>query len=173
MNAKAVKPSPPSVTDATATSIAAPAAIAVTKEKKLSQRAQNAAEQWKSEPELQKALAGLSRNIVTARQSKGLKLTHLAKVAGLPLSTVFAAESGLHNLSLVTLLKIATALNVDAGSLLPTRDGLQSASSATAVSKIVEGCLETVLLDQRAAASRIEQTLSYIISLQSTAKPKP
>lgn len=169
MNAKVVKPFSPPVAEDAATSTA-PAA---SKDKKPSQRAQTAAALWKSEPELQKAFAGLSKNIIAARERQGMKLSHLAKIAGLPLSTIFAAESGVHNLSLVTLLKIATALNVDAGSLLPTMDAEQTSSGTAAISKIVEGCLETVLLDHRVAVNRIEQTLSYISSLQPTPKSKP
>lgn len=168
MNAKVVKPLPPSVPNPDP-----PTAPALSNVKKPSQRAQSAAALWKSEPELQQAFAGLSKNIVAERERQGMKLTHLAKAAGLPLSTIFAAESGVHNLSLVTLLKIAKALDVDAGSLMPTKDAVQASTGAVAISKIVEGCLETVLLDHRAAATRIEQTLNYISSLQRKPKPQP
>jgi len=136
-------------------------------------RAASAAAQWVNEPEILKAFAALSRNITAARNRQNMTLTKLAIGAGLPVSTVFAAESGTHNISLATLLRIASSLNVEAGTLLPTKNDEQIESGGSAISKIVEGCLEAVLSDQRATSSRIEQTLKYINSLQPPLRPKP
>ncbi len=119
-----------------------------------------------SSPQTIEMLAFVSARIQEARQQQHLSLSKLARAASLPISTIFSAESGNNNISLGTLLKIAEALNLQVRDLLPGKDEPKTDGEGASVSKIVEGCLETVLVDHQNTAKRIEQTLTYIASLR-------
>lgn len=61
----------------------------------------------------------VGREIVKIRKARGMTQTLLARTASVPTNVVFSAENGLHNTSLVTLAKIADALEVDLRDLMP------------------------------------------------------
>ena len=61
----------------------------------------------------------VGRKIVEVRKARGMSQTMLARTAAVPTHVVFSAENGLHNTSLVTLAKIADALEVDLRDLMP------------------------------------------------------
>ena len=61
----------------------------------------------------------VGRKIVEVREARGMSQTMLARTASVPTHLVFSAENGLHNTSLVTLAKIAEALEVDLRDLMP------------------------------------------------------
>jgi transcriptional regulator with XRE-family HTH domain len=60
----------------------------------------------------------LSRNLVSLRQVRSLTQDSLAKVAGVPRSTIANLESGTGNPSLTVLIKVANALGVPVDELL-------------------------------------------------------
>ena len=61
----------------------------------------------------------VGREIVKVRKARGITQTMLARTASVPTNVVFSAENGLHNTSLVTLAKIADALEVNLRDLMP------------------------------------------------------
>ena len=61
----------------------------------------------------------VGRKIVDARKVRGITQAALARALFVPPSVIFWAENGLHNTSLITLAKIAAALEVDMRELLP------------------------------------------------------
>ena len=61
----------------------------------------------------------VGRKIVEVRKARGMTQAALARTASVPTHVVFSAENGLHNTSLVTLAKIADALEVDLRDLMP------------------------------------------------------
>lgn len=93
--------------------------------------------------ELQKAVGD---RVLQARKARGWNQTQLAREADCPLSTVFTVENGVHNLSLNTLLRLATALKLDMRALLPGPDLDESFVETTSASlKAIEEALESSL----------------------------
>ncbi len=70
------------------------------------------------------ALLQLGRNIRAYREEKGISQEELAHEAGLDRTYVGGAERGERNLTVLSLMKIATPLNVDLEDLV---DGLAEA----------------------------------------------
>lgn len=64
------------------------------------------------------ALVGLGVAIRAARKAKGLSQEALAELADIDRSYMGGIERGEHNLAIMNLLKIATALGITASSLL-------------------------------------------------------
>ncbi|MDO9050646.1 MAG: helix-turn-helix transcriptional regulator [Methylotenera sp.] len=64
------------------------------------------------------ALVGLGVAIRAARQAQGLSQEALAEIAGIDRSYMGGIERGEHNLAIMNLLKIASALGVNASTLI-------------------------------------------------------
>jgi len=61
----------------------------------------------------------VGREIAKVRKARGMTQAMLARTASVPTFVVFSAENGRHNTSLVTLAKIADALEVNLRDLMP------------------------------------------------------
>lgn len=63
--------------------------------------------------EMENVLEIVSKNVRTYRESKGLTQQELAELSGLHRNYIVSVEKGDRNLTVVTLTKIANALNVE------------------------------------------------------------
>ena len=66
-----------------------------------------------------KYLTAFGKHLRDIRENKGLSQEKLAAEAGLDRTFVSSCERGVRNISLVNIYKLAEALNVEPGSLLP------------------------------------------------------
>lgn len=73
-------------------------------------------------------LVELGRNVRAARRSTGLSQERFAAVAGLDRTYIGGIERGERNVAVINILRIAVALRIEPGGLLPTlRTALASA----------------------------------------------
>ncbi|MCG7351422.1 MULTISPECIES: helix-turn-helix domain-containing protein [Roseomonas] len=112
----------------------------------------------KSTPKKDELLITVGQRLVEVRKKRGWSQTQLAKLADCPTSSVFAAETGVHNISLLTLKRLADALDVDMRSLLPGPELLLSPHDTSVASlKIIESALESITTDMGRSAVMLQQ----------------
>lgn len=128
----------------------------------------------------------VGRKVVELRKTLGWTQAQLAREAQCPVSTVFETETGVHNVSLGTLQKLADALQVEIRDLMPGSDTPKPGSAAPAVPapapaavpdpaapetnpamlKLVEGALQTTLTEMGRVAVLIQQVNRLVSDLQ-------
>lgn len=114
----------------------------------------------------------ISRKVTEARTSRNMMISNLARDAGLPISTVVSAESGTHNMSIGTLLKIADALQVEVKDLFPGKDDIEHTGEDAAAAKILEGSIDAVLLELNRATQRVQEVRNVVMGLQRPSRTK-
>ena len=93
-------------------------------------------------------LKAIGQKVAEARKAHSWNQPELSRQSGVPLSTVFTAENGVHNLSILTLFRLAQALKIDMRALLPGPDLVDEASDPDVVMlKSIEKTLEVTLKD--------------------------
>ncbi|PZP41448.1 MAG: hypothetical protein DI601_21160 [Azospirillum brasilense] len=128
----------------------------------------------------------VGRKVIELRKTVGWTQAQLAREAQCPVSTVFETETGVHNVSLGTLQRIADALKVEIRDLMPGSDTPRPGSAAPpeiapapaaqpnpatletnpAMLKLVEGALQTTLTEMGRVALLIQQVNNLVSGLQ-------
>jgi len=95
-------------------------------------------------------LLAIGTRVLEARRELRLSQGELAKKAGITASSVFAAEKGAQNLTIKSLERLATALEVRIKDLLPDAEPTADPDPASQVAKaLIEELGRTVMLAKR------------------------
>ena len=127
----------------------------------------------KASPRSEALFAAIAEKIVERRRALNMTQAQLARASDCPVSTLFSAETGQHNISVATLQKIADALKVDMWELLPPgRSEPPETVGGMAMLKLVESALQTTLGEQNRTTAMLQHVIKMVVDANRANDPQ-